>query len=136
VLERQVTLPARREDVWAALTEPSQVRAWFGADVEWELRPGGAARFTTTDGPGGRAGIVEAVTAAHTLRFRWWPVEEDGEPASQVTYTLEDVPDGTKLTVTEQPLTPTASVNAAVSQWDFRMLGLLVYVSARVSVCV
>ena len=148
VLERQVTLPASREDVWAALTEPAQVRAWFGAEVEWELRPGGAAHFASTDAEGAKAGVVEAVTPAETLRYRWWPIEDLGEPESEVTYTLEDVPEGTRLTVTEQPLAPAAPVasiasaasmatetGASVSPWDFRVLGLFVYVAARLSVC-
>jgi uncharacterized protein YndB with AHSA1/START domain len=153
VLERQVTLPASREDVWNALTDPTQVKTWFGADVEWELRPGGAARFSSLEDETARAGVVEAVTPAETLRYRWWP--EDGpeaeiEPASEVTYTLEDVPDGTRLTVTEEPLTPRASVaraatlagtvtgggpGAGLCPWDFRVLALFVAVVARVSVC-
>ncbi|HSS11678.1 MAG TPA: SRPBCC domain-containing protein, partial [Acidimicrobiales bacterium] len=122
----------------------AQVRAWFGAEVEWELRPGGAARFAPTDGGLGRTGVIEAVTAAEILRFRWWPVERervegDDEPASEVTYTLEDVPDGTRLTVTEQPLGASASASMGaieVSPWDFRMLGLLLHAGARLPICV
>ena len=152
MLEREVTLPASREDVWTALTDPAQVRTWFGADVEWELRPGGAARFSSLEDETSRAGVVEAVTPAETLRYRWWPEdgpEDEMEAASEVTYTLEDVPDGTRLTVTEQPLTPGASdastgapvdsasagaAGACLDPWDFRVLGLFVAVAARVSV--
>ena len=118
MLERQVTLPASREDVWTALTDPAQVKTWFGADVEWELRPGGAARFSSLEDETSRAGVVEAVTPAETLRYRWWPEdgpEDEMEAASEVTYTLEDVPDGTRLTVTEQPLTPGATVASTAS---------------------
>jgi uncharacterized protein YndB with AHSA1/START domain len=152
VLERQVTLPASREDVWNALTDPTQVKTWFGADVEWELRPGGRARFSSLEEQRVRAGVVEAVTPAESLRYRWWPEDEtehEIEPASEVTYTLEDVPDGTRLTVTEQPLTPGASLassrtprgtasaaaGAWLCPWDFRVLALFVAVAARVSVC-
>jgi uncharacterized protein YndB with AHSA1/START domain len=141
VLERQVTLPARREDVWEALTEPAQVASWFGAEVEWELRPGGVARFATTDGGPARAGVIEDVAVAEILRFRWWPVEEADEPASEVTYRLEDVPDGTRLTVTEQPLGATLRASASASParataWDFRFLGLVLHMGARLAVCV
>src|SRR6516165_5991655 len=147
VLERQVTLPASREDVWTALTDPAEVKRWFGADVEWELRPGGAARFSSLEDETSRAGVVEAVTPAETLRYRWWPEdgrEDESEPASEVTYTLEDVPDGTRLTVTEQPLAPGASVARAATPagpatagaagawlcpWDFRVLALFVAVA-------
>jgi uncharacterized protein YndB with AHSA1/START domain len=154
VLERQVTLPASREEVWDALTDPSQVRRWFGADVDWDLRPGGAARFSSLEDERSRAGVVDAVTPAKTLRYRWWPegetqqeTEGEIEPASEVTYTLEDVPDGTRLTVTEQPLTRRAGVASAMTPartasaagawlcpWDFRVLGLFVSMATRVPV--
>lgn len=148
VTEREVTLPASREDVWAALTDPARVRTWFGADVEWDLRPGGPARFSSTEGDGVKAGVVEVVIPAETLRYRWWPIEDAAEPASEVTYTLEDAPDGTRLTVTEEPLGPevsaarlraqasaTSAVGLAVSPWDFRVVALFVCVAARVLVC-
>ena len=144
-VERQVTLPAAREDVWTSLTDPDEVGAWFEADVDWDLRPGGDARFLERNGSQ-RSGTVVTVRDAEVLRFRWWPVDEEGhEPASEVTYTLEDVPEGTRLTVTEEPLdtvpspgVPTPGVedtaSACVNQWDFRLLGLMVRSEARVSV--
>jgi uncharacterized protein YndB with AHSA1/START domain len=151
VLERQVTLPATREEVWDALTDPAQVKRWFGADVEWDLRPGGAARFSSLEDETSRAGVVEAVTPAETLQYRWWvedETEDEIEPASEVTYTLEEVPGGTRLIVTEQPLTRGAGVASAMApvraasgagawlcRWDFRVLALFVSLAARVSVC-
>lgn len=39
------TLPAPPERVFAALTEPAALRAWFADEVEVEPRPGGAFRF-------------------------------------------------------------------------------------------
>ena len=48
MIERQVTLPVARQEVWEALTEPDRLRAWFGARVEWDLRPGARPDSTTT----------------------------------------------------------------------------------------
>jgi uncharacterized protein YndB with AHSA1/START domain len=135
MVERQVVLPAPRGEVWTALTDPDQVGAWFGAEVEWELRPGGAAHFSGEDGSE-RQGVVEAVADAAELRFRWWPSDGHEEPPSEVTYTLEDDDDGTRLTITEQPLDPTVA-RASCDQpswddWDGRLVGLWARAEARV----
>jgi uncharacterized protein YndB with AHSA1/START domain len=138
MVERHITLPAPRQDVWDALTEPDRVAAWFGGQVEWDLQPGGAARFHDEDGSE-RAGVIDTVATGHVLRFRWWPHGDDG-PESEVTYTLEDVPDGTRLTVTEAPTEPLVSAtNATVSgqqaehgAWDLRLTGLWLQAIARV----
>jgi uncharacterized protein YndB with AHSA1/START domain len=142
MIERQVTLPAPRQDVWDALTEPDRVAAWFGGQVEWDLQPGGAARFHDEDGSE-RAGVIDTVATCQVLRFRWWPNGEGG-PESEVTYTLEDVPDGTRLTVTEAPTESTESTDSTVSivstesparaqatacavsgqAWDLRLIGM------------
>jgi hypothetical protein len=114
---------------------PDQVGAWFGAEVEWELRPGGAARFSGEDGSE-REGVVDVVSDATELRFRWWPSVGQEEPPTEVTYTLEDDNEGTRLTVTEQPLDQTAAPTCRAEQswdaWDGRVLGLWVRADARV----
>ena len=135
MIERQVTLPAPRHDVWEALTEPERLDAWFGARVDWDLQPGGAARFRDDDGSE-RAGVIETVRAGELLRFRWW-TDDGGEPESEVTYTLEEVPDGTRLTVTERPVTEPATASARAGRdrcdrWDLRMIGLWLQAVARV----
>ena len=74
MIRRQIVMPVSPERLWDALTEPGQLAKWFGADVEWELREGGSARFRRDDGTE-RAGRVEAVRPGRHLRFRWWPAE-------------------------------------------------------------
>lgn len=140
MVERQVILPAPREDVWEALTEPDRVAAWFGAQVEWDLQPGGIARFRDEDGSR-REGVIDTVAAGQILRFRWWP-DGSGGPESEVTYTLEDVPDGTRLTVTEAPTAAPTEAPAGAKAcalnglgrglWDLRLIGLWLQAVARV----
>ena len=60
MIRRQIVMPVSPERLWEALTEPGQLAGWFGADVEWDLREGGPARFRGDDGTE-RAGRVEAV---------------------------------------------------------------------------
>ena len=47
MIRREIILPAPREEVWDALTEPDRLADWFANDVDLDLRPGGGA--TTHD---------------------------------------------------------------------------------------
>jgi uncharacterized protein YndB with AHSA1/START domain len=127
MLVRQVVIPVSPSELWDALTEPEEVAAWFGSQVEWDLRPGGRARFVTDDGTV-RGGVVDDVRPSRRLSFRWWPEGDDQSDASQVSYDLEPDDDGTLLTVTEQPLpnevtpaaqacVPTASAADPMGSW-------------------
>lgn len=114
MLERQVVIPSSPDRLWDALTDPESLAEWFGSRVEWDLRPGGDARFLDDDGSR-RRGTVDSVTPGRHLSFRWWPQDDQDEgagAASEVTYTLDEVEAGTRLTVTEQ-LLPAASMLAA-----------------------
>ncbi len=142
MIRRQLVLPVSPERLWEALTDPDQVENWFGARVEWQLEPGAPARFYGDDGRD-RAGRVEAVRPGRHLRFRWWPapgvpgwtappsgvgvagVEEatpgleasTADQTSEVSYLLEPVPDGTRLTIQERPLgrMPSGATQARVA---------------------
>ena len=48
-IERELILPVPRERVWAALTEPLSLSAWFGTQATVDLRPGGAVTFIWDD---------------------------------------------------------------------------------------
>jgi len=93
MIEREIVLPSPREDVWEALTEPERLEDWFANDVDLDLRPGGGARFRWSNGEE-RHAVVTEVEPERRLVFEW---EDEGE----VTFTLEDDADGTRLTVVE-----------------------------------
>ena len=127
VVEQEIVLPVSPEELWTDLTDPAMVGCWFGATVEWELVPGGPARFEEGDGTE-RRGVVETVRPGRELRFRWWA---PGEPASEVEYRLEPVDGGTRLTVVErgpagddeEPEHDAAAPQASM-RWGTRMAGL------------
>ena len=96
---REVVLAEPLEEVWTALTDPDRLAEWFANDVELVLEPGGAGVFRWGDGAVRRA-TVEEVDVGRRFAFRWHD-EEAPEEESVVAFDLEEVSDGTRVTVTE-----------------------------------
>jgi uncharacterized protein YndB with AHSA1/START domain len=95
MVTREIVLPAPREEVWDALTDPGRLEEWFANEVELELRPGGGASFRWDNGEE-RHAVVEDVEPERRFALRW----DDGEPG-EVEFTLADADAGTRLTVVE-----------------------------------
>jgi uncharacterized protein YndB with AHSA1/START domain len=93
MIRREIVLPAGRDEVWAALTNPRRLEEWFANDVELDLRPGGGATFRWGNGESRHATVTD-VEPEERLAFEW---DEEGE----VEFTLDDDADGTRLTVVE-----------------------------------
>jgi uncharacterized protein YndB with AHSA1/START domain len=106
-VRREIVLPAPPGQVWEAITSPEVLREWFGADVEWELTPGGSGQFHE-EGGSTREARVDTVEPGRHLGFRWWPEGREDE-ASDVQYELSEDGDGTRLVVTETPAAPAGS---------------------------
>jgi uncharacterized protein YndB with AHSA1/START domain len=108
-VEREVILPALREEVWRAVSQSEQVSAWFGADAQLELRPGGWGVFRWRDGTE-RSVLLEEVEPPRRLSFRWLPFQRTGAgevvtlPSSRVEISLDEVPGGTRVRVVEGPV--------------------------------
>ena len=93
MIRREIVLPAPREEVWEALTDPERLADWFANDVDLDLRPGGGASFRWSNGEERTATVTE-VELERRLAFEW---DDEGE----VEFTLDDDLDGTRLTVVE-----------------------------------
>jgi uncharacterized protein YndB with AHSA1/START domain len=121
-IEKTVVLRAPVERVWRAITDADEFGRWFGAEFEGPFARG--ERVTATIRPTqvdpevaahqeAYAGMrfvvwVEAMEAPHRFAFRWHPGGEprDVENATRdettlVTFELEAVPEGTRLTIRE-----------------------------------
>jgi uncharacterized protein YndB with AHSA1/START domain len=93
LVERELTVPDRIDEVWESLAEPE----WLGDDATIDLREAGEVRA------GDREGFVEEVEAPHRLAF-WWSAP--GEEATRVELDLDETQIGTRIRVTEsRPLT-------------------------------
>ena len=93
MVHKEIVLPATREEVWDALTDPKRLEDWFANDVDLDLRPGGGASFRWSNGEERTATVTE-VEPGRRLAFEW---NDEGE----VEFTLDDDVDGTRLTVVE-----------------------------------
>jgi uncharacterized protein YndB with AHSA1/START domain len=103
-VRREVVLPTDPERAWSAVTR--EMTAWFGAEVDIDLHPGGRVTFRWPDG-WERGAVLEHVEAPRTLVFRWLPFERNllggMRPAGtgRVELLLEEAEGGTRLSVTE-----------------------------------
>jgi uncharacterized protein YndB with AHSA1/START domain len=93
---REVEFEAPAEEVWEALTDPEKLEEWFANDVEFDLERGGTFRW---DDGEVREAVVDDVEPERRLAIRWWNPTSPEE--SEVTFTLEETPTGTRLVVTE-----------------------------------
>jgi uncharacterized protein YndB with AHSA1/START domain len=101
-IERTVELAHPPARVWAALTTAEGLGAWFGQAADIDLRPGGAARMSWSDGYTVRM-RVERVEEPAVFGFTWQikGLPEDDPRRTYVEFTLEPAGPGTRLTVVE-----------------------------------
>ena len=68
-IERELVLPHPIERVWRAITDTTELAAWFGDTATFELRPGAEGMFTWGDDHSPM--VVEAVEEPHRFAY-WW----------------------------------------------------------------
>ena len=121
VVERTVTIAARRRTVFRFFTDSGRFAAWWGEGSHIEPRPGGAVRIRYPNGVRAGGEVLEIVPGeriAFTFGY------ESGDPiavgASRVTIELEDTPRGTRLRLRHQ--LPTADArDAHVQGWRYQL---------------
>ena len=96
-VRRELEIRAPRERVWAALTEPDHLLRWFpDKRAEINLRPGGNAVLEWDEAKA--EAVVDVVEPPRRFVFRWRP-EGLGRPFTTVSFTLEELGDGTSTRV-------------------------------------
>jgi uncharacterized protein YndB with AHSA1/START domain len=105
-IERELTLPVPIERAWSAITDPKEVRQWFGDQSDFEVRVGGEGFFKWGD-DAHRMRIV-ALDPPRRFSYRWviqqpddMSIPFDEMRTTLVEYRLESIPDGTRLMLTE-----------------------------------
>ncbi len=103
-IEREVLIAAPIERVWAVITQPEHVGAWFGdAGAEVDLRPGGVILIHWKD-YGTGYGVVERVEPPRVFAWRGallGHTEVRADNSTVVEFTLTPEGKGTRLRVVE-----------------------------------
>jgi uncharacterized protein YndB with AHSA1/START domain len=115
-VERETLVEASPEEVWDALTDEDRLEEWLAPEVELDPVEGG--EIAVRDGDDQRTGTVETVEESERFAFTW---SRPGEGESFVEFTIEALPGGTRVTVVETPIGPTAT---AVGGWGSRLVRL------------
>jgi uncharacterized protein YndB with AHSA1/START domain len=120
-IEKHITLQAPRSRVWQAIANAHEFGQWFGVRFDGPFAAGatvtGRIAGTEVDPEVARMQqpylgqrfeiIIEQMEPERLFSFRWHPgaiepgVDYTKEPTTLVTFILEEVSGGTKLTVTE-----------------------------------
>jgi uncharacterized protein YndB with AHSA1/START domain len=115
-VERETLVEASPDEVWEALTDEDRLEEWLAPDVELEPYEGG--EIAVRDGDDERNGTVETVEENERFAFTW---SRPGEGESFVEFTIEALPGGSRVTVVETPIGPTAM---ALGGWTSRLARL------------
>jgi uncharacterized protein YndB with AHSA1/START domain len=109
-IEKQIVLDATQSRVWRAITDYRQFNSWFGVALASPFTPGGKTSGNITIKGYDHMVMdmwVEKIEPEHFFSFRWHPnatdtsIDYSDEPTTLVSFTLEEVMDGTKLTIVE-----------------------------------
>lgn len=107
---KTIDLPVAVSRVWNALTDHEAFGTWFRVALDQPFVEGGESTGKMTYP--GHEGVpwlvyVEELKPMRRFSFRWYDSEdgtagEDGQnPALRVEFILEDIPEGTRLTIIE-----------------------------------
>jgi len=120
-IEKKIVLRAPRERVWNAISDAKQFGTWFGVEFDGPFVAGThmKGRMTPTkvdrdvakmqEPYAGKAFdcTIDRIEPMTLFSFRWHPfaiepdVDYSKEPTTLVVFRLEEVADGTQLTITE-----------------------------------
>lgn len=102
-LRKQIYLKASKADVWAYLTDPEKLALWFHKPEKTLAQGDDYAMFGTESGNKLMWGKVTTATPHDHLSYTF-TIGPMGDAVSTVTWSLEDVPGGTQLTLTHDGL--------------------------------
>jgi uncharacterized protein YndB with AHSA1/START domain len=109
-IEKEIVLRAPRSRVWRALANAEEFSAWFGVKLEGAFAPGARVhgQITLPDHrPVTIEMSIERMDPEARMSYRWHPyavgsdVDYSSEPTTLVEFQLEEVAEGTRLTVVE-----------------------------------
>lgn len=109
-IEKEIIVHAPRARVWRAITDAREFGQWFRVEMKDSFAPGARAQGRITH-PGYEHVTfevhVDRMEPERLFSWRWHPYAVDPkqdyskEPTTLVVFELEEVPEGTRIRVTE-----------------------------------
>jgi uncharacterized protein YndB with AHSA1/START domain len=143
-IERTVDIRAPRSRVWRALTDAAEFGAWFGVKVEGSFTPGARVRGAITH-PGYEhltwEITIERMEPERLFSWRWHPyavepdVDYSQETPTLVVFELEEIAEGTRLTVVESGFDQVSLARRALAYrmngdgWTYQVQAIAQYVT-------
>ena len=141
VIERELEAP--RELVWQVWTDPDQVAQWWGPEgfttprekIEYDLRPGGAARLTMV-GPDGQEypnnGTFTVVEPPERIAFAENDIDHPMMESGETTVEFLDLGgDRTKVVITSRLVCAEELVEMAQAGWNSQLDKLVKLLASR-----
>jgi uncharacterized protein YndB with AHSA1/START domain len=109
-IEKRFEVRAPRARVWRAIANATEFGTWFGMKLEGEFASGATIRGRLTVPKYEHLTIelqIERIEPEHYFSYRWHPYAIDPkadyskEPTTLVEFRLEEVADGTAVTIVE-----------------------------------
>ena len=98
-------IAAPPERVWEGLTTAEFTRQyWHGTDIRSSFTEGAPLEFIVEDGSAGVTGRILKADRPRELVYTWSFASQPDEPESRVSFRLERLDVGTRLTVTHDKL--------------------------------
>ena len=116
--ERRLQHPVQQ--VWAAITEPDEIEAWWGRATV-DLRPGGAMRIEWLNSDVTMPATITEVDPPHVL-------EIEGEPHGRLRFELEPDGDATVLRFIARSPVPDDFLSKVQAGWHFHLDALADFV--------
>lgn len=116
-IEKNVSIAAPIDRVWAALTDPAAIGAWMGDEdeVAFDLRVGGAYQFFG----GATTGVLTKLHHPNQLEYTWRQDEWAPDwPDSIVRWTLATDGAGTRVRLTHDTFPNEAERDSHDQGWD------------------
>ena len=109
-IEKHFQVSAKRSRVWRAISDAEEFGAWFGMQLDRPFAPGATVLGRLTI-PGyehvALEILVETIEPERYFSYRWHPyaidpkVDYSTEPTTLVEFHLEEIADGTAVTIVE-----------------------------------
>ncbi len=128
VVQLNRTFSASRERVFAAWSDPTLLKQWFGRpgskihEFTADVRVGGEYRLTMDCGHGVNTlvGEYREVTPPSRLSYTWAWLEDDGQPSAETLVTIDflERDGGTEVSLTHERLTSVESAQNHELGWN------------------